>query len=133
MVRGLDRRSALSWQRHADGDFRAGAGTRAGRRARAGHGQDHIALTAFSITTVARTVRGTVLSAKLDLYIEVANALGRTTTRVLVQHIGDRLFTVPASRHAAVAERDQKVFLTWDPAACSLIHRAAECDRHVTK
>lgn len=52
-----------------------------------GIGKIIIALTAFSIPTVARTVRGTVLSAKHDLYIEVANALGSTTTRVLVRHI----------------------------------------------
>lgn len=46
-----------------------------------------IALTAFSIPTVARTVRGTVLAAKQNLYIEVARALGGTTSRVLLRHI----------------------------------------------
>lgn len=46
-----------------------------------------IALTAFSIPTVARTVRGTVLSAKQNLYIEVARALGGSTSRVLLRHI----------------------------------------------
>lgn len=46
-----------------------------------------IALTAFSVPTVARTVRGTVLSAKQNLYIEVARALGSPTGRVLVRHI----------------------------------------------
>jgi ABC-type dipeptide/oligopeptide/nickel transport system permease subunit len=46
-----------------------------------------IALTAFSIPTVARTVRGTVLSAKQNLYIEVARALGSATSRVLLRHI----------------------------------------------
>jgi len=46
-----------------------------------------IALTVFSIPTVARTVRGTVLSAKQNLYIEVATALGSATSRVLLRHI----------------------------------------------
>jgi peptide/nickel transport system permease protein len=46
-----------------------------------------LALTAFSIPTVARTVRGTVLSAKQDLYVEVAGALGSTTSRILLRHI----------------------------------------------
>jgi peptide/nickel transport system permease protein len=54
-----------------------------------GPGLDKIvlALTAFSIPTVARTVRGSVLSAKQNLYIEVARALGSPTSRVLLRHV----------------------------------------------
>ncbi len=52
-----------------------------------GFGKIIIALTAFSIPITARTVRGAVLSAKQNLYIEVAIALGSTTTRVLLRHI----------------------------------------------
>jgi len=52
-----------------------------------GFGKIILALTAFSIPITARTVRGAVLSAKQNLYIEVAIALGSTTTRVLLRHI----------------------------------------------
>jgi len=46
-----------------------------------------IALSVFSIPTVARTVRGTVLSAKQNVYIEAANALGASSRRLLLRHI----------------------------------------------
>jgi ABC-type dipeptide/oligopeptide/nickel transport system permease subunit len=52
-----------------------------------GFGKIIIALTVFSIPTTARTVRGTVLSAKQNLYVEVASALGSTTPRILLRHI----------------------------------------------
>lgn len=52
-----------------------------------GVGKIVIALTAFSIPIVARTVRGTVLSTKQNLYVEVARALGSSTTRMLLRHI----------------------------------------------
>jgi len=41
----------------------------------------------FSIPTTARTVRGAVLSAKQNLYVEVASALGSTTSRIPLRHI----------------------------------------------
>ena len=52
-----------------------------------GFGKIIIALTVFSIPTTARTVQGTVLSAKQNLYIEVALALGSSTPRILLRHI----------------------------------------------
>jgi peptide/nickel transport system permease protein len=46
-----------------------------------------IALSIFAIPTVARTVRGTVLSAKQNVYVEAAQALGSSGFRVLLRHI----------------------------------------------
>jgi peptide/nickel transport system permease protein len=46
-----------------------------------------IALSVFSIPTVTRTVRGTVLSAKRNTYVEAARSIGCPTYRLLLRHI----------------------------------------------
>ena len=46
-----------------------------------------IALAAFQVPTAARTVYGTVLSAREEVYVDAAIALGAPTSRVLVRHI----------------------------------------------
>ncbi len=46
-----------------------------------------IALSIFTLPTVARTVRSTVLSAKQNLYVEAARSLGSSNVRIMVRHI----------------------------------------------
>ncbi|GIX48533.1 MAG: hypothetical protein KatS3mg131_2744 [Candidatus Tectimicrobiota bacterium] len=46
-----------------------------------------LALSVFTIPTVTRTVRGTVLSAKQNVYVEAAQALGASQLRLLWRHI----------------------------------------------
>lgn len=46
-----------------------------------------IALATFLIPAAARTVRGSVLSARQELYVEAAQALGASTVRILLRHI----------------------------------------------
>ncbi|GIX47480.1 MAG: glutathione ABC transporter permease GsiD [Candidatus Tectimicrobiota bacterium] len=46
-----------------------------------------LALSIFTIPVAARTVRGTVLSAKTEAYVEAARALGASSTRLLFTHI----------------------------------------------
>lgn len=56
--------------------------------------------------------------------VERVSDLG-STLNVAVR-VDERSFTVLASRHAGVAAAGEKVYLTWDPADCSLIPLAAE-------
>jgi ABC-type dipeptide/oligopeptide/nickel transport system permease subunit len=46
-----------------------------------------LALSVFTIPTVARTVRGTVLSAKQNVYVEAARSLGSSGRRILFRHV----------------------------------------------
>jgi ABC-type dipeptide/oligopeptide/nickel transport system permease subunit len=46
-----------------------------------------LALSVFTVPTVARTVRGTVLSAKQNVYVEAAQSLGSSGYRILLRHV----------------------------------------------
>jgi ABC-type dipeptide/oligopeptide/nickel transport system permease subunit len=46
-----------------------------------------LALSIFTIPVAARTVRGTVLSAKMDAYVEAARALGASSGRLMFRHV----------------------------------------------
>jgi ABC-type dipeptide/oligopeptide/nickel transport system permease subunit len=46
-----------------------------------------LALSVFAVPTVARIVRGTVLSAKQGVYVEAARSLGSSAFRILLRHI----------------------------------------------
>jgi peptide/nickel transport system permease protein len=46
-----------------------------------------IALSVFTIPTIARTVRGSVLSAKQNVYVEAARSLGSSQVRIMLRHI----------------------------------------------
>lgn len=46
-----------------------------------------IALATFLLPAAARTVRGAVLAARQELYVEAAQAIGASTPRILLRHI----------------------------------------------
>lgn len=46
-----------------------------------------IALSVFTIPTIARTVRGSVLSAKQNVYAEAARSLGSSEVHIMLRHI----------------------------------------------